>query len=219
MWSNNGLKAFTYHQVIIYYCETIFEVLDNFEESNQFLVYNQNVNGTVNPKNKKNRLLNKKSKFFEGKDVITKEKQIKFNNLVIDLTIILEQLKPNISTIVLSMIYMDRLLKISPEIINSNEISLRNIILISLNLATKYNEDVIFSDKKFSFVTKLDLKNFIQMEVVFLYLINFRLFVDCEIFNYYFKNFKLGLIKIKQDYCIQNLLPKLCNNNETKVKN
>ena len=45
-------------------------------------------------------------------------------------------------------------------------------------MALKYNEDVIFSDRKFSFVTKIDLKDFIKMEQLFCYLLDFRFFVD-----------------------------------------
>ena len=197
------IKAFTYHQVIIYYCETIFEVLDYLEELNQHLLINNDYNNAVYPENSNDNAL-KKSRCLEGNDR-TEIKQIRFNNLVIDLTIILEQLKPNISTIILSLIYIDRLLKIFPDIIISKEGSIRNVILISLNMALKYNEDVIFSDRKFTFVTKIDLKDFIKMEQLFCYLLDFRFFVDYETFHFYFKNFKLGMIKMKEDVLINHV--------------
>ena len=127
---------------------------------------------------------NTEKKFKLIKPFITKNPSIKIKDY-------LEQLykygKMNASTIILMVIYIDRLcninkIKLSYQIIHK-------LMLSSLIIALKYNEDEIYSFKvyaRFGGVTKAELE---FLEICFITSINFNLFVKEDLFNRYYDYF------------------------------
>lgn len=95
--------------------------------------------------------------------------------------------KINSSTIILMLIYIDRICNM-----NKFKISYYNIqklILASMILAIKYNEDEIYSLKVYAEiggVTKAELE---FLEICFISFINFNLFIKEELFNKYYDYF------------------------------
>ena len=103
----------------------------------------------------------------------------------------LEQLykygKMNGSTIILMLIYIDRLCNINK--IKLTYRIIHKLILSSLIVAIKYNEDEIYSLKVYAEiggVTKAELE---FLEICFISFINFNLFIKEELFNKYYDYF------------------------------
>ena len=91
--------------------------------------------------------------------------------------------KINSSTIVLILIYIDRICniykcKLSYYIIHK-------LILGSIMLAIKYNEDEYYSPKFYAKIGGVSLSEILNLEYNFISLINFDLFVTSELFNKY----------------------------------
>ena len=91
--------------------------------------------------------------------------------------------KFNSSTIILILIYIDRICNI-----NKCKLSYYNIhklILGSMMVAIKYNEDEYYSSKFYAKIGGVTLAEIINLEYTFLSLINFNLFVSEELFHKY----------------------------------
>lgn len=91
--------------------------------------------------------------------------------------------KINNSTIILILIYIDRLcgnLKFK-----LNHFNIHKIILASFVLASKYNEDEIHSMNFYSKLGGVSKKEMIKLEYEFISLIDFDLSVDTELYNKY----------------------------------
>ena len=89
----------------------------------------------------------------------------------------------NSSTIILILIYIDRICNI-----NKCKLSYYNIhklILGSMIVAIKYNEDEYFSNNFYAKVGGISVKDLDFLEYVFLTLIDFQLFVDEDLYNKY----------------------------------
>lgn len=94
--------------------------------------------------------------------------------------------KINESTIILILIYIDR-------ICNFNKFTLtyRNIyklLLSSMVVAIKYNEDNFYSSEIYAKIGGLSLKELNYLEFHFLILIKFSLFIEKELFDKYYDN-------------------------------
>jgi hypothetical protein len=89
------------------------------------------------------------------------------------------------STLICALIYMDRFLeKTSSKLKNEN---FHRIFFVALVLSIKHNEDTHFNDKIFCKIGGLRLKQFRNLESVFLFTIKYRLFVKNEVYNTYFR--------------------------------
>ena len=91
--------------------------------------------------------------------------------------------KVNSSTIILTLIYIDRICNM-----NKFKISYYNIhklILAAMILAIKYNEDEIYSFKFYAKVWSVTLNEICSYEYNFLSLIKYNLFVTEELFHKY----------------------------------
>jgi len=89
----------------------------------------------------------------------------------------------NSSTIILILIYIDRICNI-----NKCKLSYYNIhklILGSMIVAIKYNEDEHYSSKFYAKIGGVSLAEIINLEYSFLSLINFNLYVNEDLFNKY----------------------------------
>jgi hypothetical protein len=98
------------------------------------------------------------------------------------------------STLIAMLIYIDRLCEINNFTINS--LNIYKIIFSSLVLAIKYNEEVIFDNKFFARIGGISLSEMNFLEIVYLNLINFKLYVSDEIFETYIENINETINKI-----------------------
>ena len=99
---------------------------------------------------------------------------------------ILKYLKIEYSTLIIAMIYIDRICK---EKVFLNEFNIHRVMLISIYMAYTYNEDCIYDNKYLALISGLSKSEMLLLEEDFLDLIDFRLFVSEEIFEQYKKYF------------------------------
>ena len=99
---------------------------------------------------------------------------------------ILKYIKIECSTLIIAMIYIDRICK---EKVFLNEYNIHRIMIIAIYMAYTYNEDCIYDNKYLSLVSGLSKSEMVLLEEDFLDLIDFKLFVCDEIFNQYKKFF------------------------------
>ena len=134
---------------------------------------------------------NKKSKDYYKKINSNQDGHFTFKmkpgiNLLDYLRRILKYLKIEYSTLIIAMIYIDRICK---EKVFLNEYNIHRIMLISIYMAYTYNEDCIYDNKYLALVSGLNIKEMILLEEDFLDLIEFKLFVTDETFDQYKKYF------------------------------
>ena len=94
--------------------------------------------------------------------------------------------KINESTIILILIYIDRICKINNFHITFNNIY--KLIICSMIIAIKYNEDNFYSSEIYAKLGGVTLKELNYLEFQFLILIKFSLFVEKDLFNKYYHN-------------------------------
>lgn len=101
---------------------------------------------------------------------------------------IIKYTKIESSTLVISMIYF---LKICQKNIFISEYNVHRIMLISIYIAYKYNEDCIFKNKHLALVSGISIQEMTLLEAEFLEIMNFELFVDDKTFKQYNNFFKV----------------------------
>ena len=92
----------------------------------------------------------------------------------------------NESTLIITLIYIDRICKI-----NNFKLHFKNIyklIISSMIVAIKYNEDYFYSTEVYAKLGGLTVKELKYLEFQFLVLIKFCLFVEKELFDKYNNN-------------------------------
>ena len=103
---------------------------------------------------------------------------------------ILKYVKIEFSTLIISMIYIDRICK---EKVFINEYNIHRIMIISIYIAYIYNEDCIHDNNYLALVSGISKKEMVLLENEFLELIDFKLYVSNDIFQEYKKYFYLDL--------------------------
>ncbi len=98
------------------------------------------------------------------------------------------------STLIAMLIYIDRLCEINNFIINS--FNVYKIIFSSLVIAIKYNEEEYFGNKYLAKVGGLSLKEMNLLELIYLNLIDFNLYVSDEVFQTYYNNINATINEI-----------------------
>ena len=99
---------------------------------------------------------------------------------------ILKYLRIEYSTLIIAMIYIDRICK---EKVFLNEYNIHRIMLISIYMAYTYNEDCIYDNKYLALVSGLSKSEMVLLEEDFLDLIEFKLYVSEGIYEQYKKYF------------------------------
>ena len=94
--------------------------------------------------------------------------------------------KINISTVILLLIYIDRISNINK--FKLTYYIIHKLILSSMVVAIKYNEDDYFSIKYYAKLGGISKAEMINLEFYFVTLLNFNLFVKIELFNKYNDN-------------------------------
>ena len=97
---------------------------------------------------------------------------------------ILKYVKIEFSTLIIAMIYIDRICK---EKVFLNEYNIHRII--SIYMAYIYNEDCVFNNEYLALVSGLSKAEMMTLQEDFLDLIEFNLFVSDEVFEQYKKYF------------------------------
>ena len=87
------------------------------------------------------------------------------------------------NTLILSLIYIDKIAKIK----QLNKFNIYKILFTSILISLKFYEDEIFTNSYYSQIAGVSEKELIIMEYDFFILLNFNLFIKEEIFNT-FKN-------------------------------
>ena len=95
---------------------------------------------------------------------------------------ILYYIKLDISTVIIAMIYIDRICK---ERVFLNEFNIHRIMVIAIYIAYTYNEDIIFDNNYLSLVSGMNKSEIVTLEEDFLDLIDFNLFVNDEEYKQY----------------------------------
>jgi len=102
---------------------------------------------------------------------------------------IFKYLKPESSTIIISLIYIDIFLNVDKENLFLTENNIYKIYLAAIILAIKYNEDYFDDNQYFSKVGGVSLTEINTLEREFLKIIDYRLFVNENLFKVYEDNF------------------------------
>ena len=87
------------------------------------------------------------------------------------------------NTLILSLIYIDRLCKIAS--ITLTYYNIHRILFISILISIKYNEDQYYNNKYYAEIAGVKLKELNTLEYAFLHKTQFRLFVNDETFKKY----------------------------------
>ena len=95
---------------------------------------------------------------------------------------ILHFLKLDFSTLIIAMIYIDRICK---EKVFLNEFNIHRIMIIAIYIAYSYNEDKTYDNNYLSLVSGMSKNEILTLEEDFLELIEFKLFVNDEIYHQY----------------------------------
>ena len=95
---------------------------------------------------------------------------------------ILTFLKLDFSTLIIAMIYIDRICR---EKVFLNEFNVHRIMVISIYIAYIYNEDKTYDNNYLSLVSGMSKNEIVTLEEDFLELIEFKLFINDSLFNQY----------------------------------
>ena len=92
-----------------------------------------------------------------------------------------------INTLILSIIYLDRICKMNSLLINIE--NFHRLFFTSLVIAIKYTDDSAYSNSFYAEIGGVSLESIIRMEKEFLKSINYKLYVNEEEFNLYAHSF------------------------------
>ena len=143
--------------------EIISDLLNNICEENK--VKSENINKNIKP------FMTESIPSLSIKDYLTRLSQFT---------------KINESTIILILIYIDRIGKINKFILTYRNIY--KLILASMVIAIKYNEDNFFSSEVYAKLGGLSVLELNYLEFQFLILIKFSLFIEKDLFDKYYYN-------------------------------
>ena len=95
--------------------------------------------------------------------------------------------KMNISSLILSIIYIDRFCELNEYILSSKNI--HRILLTACLLSIKFNEDINVNTKYYASVAGIPVEDLNNLEFYFIVKIQFSLFVDFDNYQIYFDYF------------------------------
>jgi hypothetical protein len=165
--------------------EIISDLLNNICEENK--VKSENINKNIKP------FMTESIPSLSIKDYLTRLSQFT---------------KINESTIILILIYIDRIGKINKFILTYRNIY--KLILASMVIAIKYNEDNFFSSEVYAKLGGLSVLELNYLEFQFLILIKFSLFIEKDLFNKYYYN----LLSLQEEEDNENIEEDIEDNTE-----
>ena len=176
-------------------------------DSNKFIMSNENIKDKSpnknNPeeKNINEIFLNKFNLTLETvievnkelsnyEDILNKQKNMSFTSKYIPSITVIKYLERIMhyteaeeSTFIIALIYIDRIGKISNIILTP--FNVHKLIFVSVLLAIKYNEDTIFNFNYYSLISGMSINELQQLEVDFIILLKFKLYINKKEFNNY----------------------------------
>lgn len=132
------------------------------------------------------------------------------------LTRIIELTQIEESTLILSLIYIDRLC--SNTNMEITELDIHKIALTAIVLSIKYNEDLIYSQEEYANVGGVDTKELTALEAEFLNGLEFKLFINTTEFKMYRDLLYKNVPFRKQDESVNNNEIFELENNDFKTK-
>ena len=100
------------------------------------------------------------------------------------------------STLICTLIYLDRITK--SNLIILTEYNVYGLLLMSIIVSIKYNEDVNFLNDYYCKIAGLNLKEFNKIEAEYVYCINFNFFIKDNEFQTY--------KKYLENYCYKKII-------------
>ena len=176
-------------------------------DSNKFIMSNENIkdksSNKNNPEEKNiNEIFLKKfnltletvidanKELSNYEDILNKQKNMSFTlkykpsiTLIQYLERIMHYTEAEESTFIIALIYIDRIGKISNVILSP--FNVHKLIFASVLLAIKYNEDTIFDFKYYSLISGMSINELQQLEIDFIILLKFKLYINKNEFNNY----------------------------------
>jgi hypothetical protein len=135
-------------------------------------------------------ILENNKKLQNFKEIIKSQSKMVFSanlipNISIEDYLIRIQTYSNIekSTLIISLILIDRLCQISNIILTYHNI--HRLIFSAILISIKYNEDTYYDNKYYAEIAGVKLKELKLLEYNFLSMIHFKLFIQDEIYNKY----------------------------------
>lgn len=130
----------------------------------------------------------KKMKNFKNSFYMTHPPNMSFLSFAKRLT---KYLKPECSTLIISMMYIDKLLNRLKGHLFLSKNNVYKIFLTSLVCSIKYNEDMFDDNEFFAKVGGIKLEEMNLLEREFLILMDYRLHVSEDLFKVYEENFEV----------------------------
>ena len=127
---------------------------------------------------------NSKNNPFDYDDSLFAHKKIPKIDIEDYLERIQKYTKMEDSTLTIALIYIERLL--NKQNIKLSKYNVHRILLTSISLAIKYNEDEIYANNFYAKVFGISSKELNKLENEFLDLIEFKLFISDETFKLYY---------------------------------
>ena len=121
---------------------------------------------------------------------------------------IFKNTKMNMSTLIISVIYIDRFCELNGYILSFKNI--HRLILAACLLSIKFNEDISVSTKYYADIAGISVYELNNLEFYLIVKLQFSLFVDYDIYQKYFEYFYKN--NIKENYKPEN------SNNTDKIK-
>jgi hypothetical protein len=100
---------------------------------------------------------------------------------------IFKSTKMNISSLILSIIYIDRFCEINRYVLCMNNI--HRLLLTACLLSIKFNEDINISPKYYAEVAGIPVYDLNNLEIYLCVKLKFSLFVSCDIYQNYYEYF------------------------------
>jgi len=85
---------------------------------------------------------------------------------------------------ILGLIYIDRLIQRNPTYV-LNSLNVHRLLITSVMLASKYSNDFFYNNSYYAKVGGVPVKELNSLEIEFLYLLNFNLYVSTDVFDRY----------------------------------
>jgi len=94
---------------------------------------------------------------------------------------------------VLALIYIDRIIRSQDFLVNSYNV--HRLVIASVMVAAKFFDDQYFNNPQYGLIGGVSSQEINQLEIEFLFMINFELFVDKKLYAIYDKRLKLVVSK------------------------
>ena len=127
---------------------------------------------------------NKKSKNYKSEIIPFIDKHVAKISLFDYLFRIQKYSEVENSTIIISLIYLDRIC--SRKGIKLTKYNIHRLLFTSILVAIKYNEDIIYGNKFYSKIAGVAVDELKILEISFLKIIDFQIFVSDELYQKYY---------------------------------